>query len=162
MPGGWGWSGAEAPVGAWGEVSAMRGFEGLITFCPVADLGATARFYEDDLGLDLALDQGSCRIYRVRDGAYLGFCRSETARPAEGVILTLVTDDVDGWHERLMARGVPVEAPPRLNPDYLVYHFFARDPTGHRVEIQRFEDRRWAGGGRRPDRGHDGKTASNE
>ncbi|MHC4947681.1 MAG: VOC family protein [Planctomycetota bacterium] len=125
----------------------MLPLDAQITFCPTPDLEATARFYEDVLGLPLALDQGTCRIYRVTGSAYLGFCHRPGAVASEGLILTLVTDDVDGWHERLAARGAAIEAPPRLNPTYRIYHFFVRDPAGHRVEIQRFEDPRWPGGG---------------
>ena len=123
----------------------MNELDAHITFLATVDLGATARFYEDVLGLALALDQGTCRIYRVRDGAFIGFCeRDETPSP-DGVIVTLVTDDVDGWHERLTARGVAFEKPPALHPKYQIYHCFLRDPNGYLLEIQRFEDPRWRG-----------------
>ncbi len=36
-----------------------------ITFVYTADLAASARFYGEQLGLPLVIDQGSCRIYRV-------------------------------------------------------------------------------------------------
>lgn len=123
----------------------MSGFDAHIAFLGTADLAATAEFYEDVLGLELALDQGTCRIYRVRDGAFIGFCARDTAPSGEGVIVTLVTDDVDGWHARLAARGIVFEKPPALNPKYQIYHCFLRDPNGYLVEIQRFEDPRWSG-----------------
>lgn len=116
-----------------------------ITFCVTHDLKTTARFYEDILGLRLALDQGKCRIYGVAGGAYLGFCERETDYSTDGIILTLVTDDVDGWYEDLSSRGIEIEHEPRLNPDYEIYHFFLRDPNGYLLEIQRFEDPRWPG-----------------
>lgn len=114
--------------------------EAQITFLYTRDLAETAHFYEEILGLTLKLDQGSCRIYRVSAGGYLGFCqRSEVAAEAsERIILTLVTQDVDGWYERLCARGVVFEHPPATNPRYNIYHFFLRDPNGYLVEIQRF------------------------
>ena len=77
-----------------------------ITFCLVADLAASSHFYGELLGLDLALDQGTCRIFRTRPGAYLGFCEKVDAPRPEGVILTLVTDDVDGFAHMLRRRGV--------------------------------------------------------
>ncbi|MHC5114672.1 MAG: VOC family protein [Planctomycetota bacterium] len=117
--------------------------ESLITFLPVRDLDATHRFYGDLLGLPLALDQGSCRIYRVASGGFVGFCRRADAQPAAGVIVTLVTPDPDGWHERLTAAGVETDGAPRLNPDYHIHHFYTRDPDGWAVEVQRFEDPRW-------------------
>jgi catechol 2,3-dioxygenase-like lactoylglutathione lyase family enzyme len=63
----------------------------------------------------------------------------------EAIILTLVTEDVDGWYEYLSGRGVEIEHEPRHNPTYNIYHFFLRDPNGYRLEIQRFEDPRWPG-----------------
>lgn len=121
----------------------MHGFDAQITFCYTEDIKAVAHFYEDLLGLKLKLEQGGCRIYHVTDTAYLGFCdRKDVPQPA-GVILTLVTDDVDGWCDRLREHGITFEKEPAYNPDYLIYHCFLRDPAGYLVEIQRFEDPRW-------------------
>ncbi|KPJ60894.1 MAG: glyoxalase [Latescibacteria bacterium DG_63] len=118
-------------------------FDAQITFCYTRDLAETARFYEKTLELELALDQGGCRIYRVAGDAFIGFCtRKKAARP-EGVILTLVTADVDGWYHRLMERGVAFEKSPEYNPDYDIYHCFLRDPSGYLIEIQRFENPAW-------------------
>ena len=122
----------------------MQGFDAQITFCPTTDLAETARFYEENLGLRLALDQGSCRIYRVAEGAFLGFCQRTDAPRPDGVILTLVTDDVDGWHRQLIAHGVPCEKAPVFNPTYRIYQSFFRDPNGYLIEIQRFDDPRWS------------------
>ncbi len=118
-------------------------FDAQITFCYTRDLEGTARFYEDVLFLPLVLDQGRCRIYRVSNKAYVGFCKKDDAPRPEGVILTLVTEHVDDWYERLTRRGVVVEKPPAFNPEYNIYHCFLRDPNGYLLEIQRFEDRKW-------------------
>lgn len=119
------------------------GFDAQVTFCYTADLTTTARFYEDMLGLLPSLDQGRCRIYRVAPNAHLGFCTTADSRPTDGVILTLVTDDVDGWFQRLGSRGVEFEHPPKFNPDFNIYHCFLRDPNGYLIEIQRFADPGW-------------------
>lgn len=115
-------------------------FDQQITFLYTADLAATASFYQETLGLPLALDQGDCRIYQVSRDGLLGFCQRAAASPPAGVIVTLVCDDVDGWYERLRALGVVFEHPPALNPTYRIYHCFLRDPNGYLLEIQRFED----------------------
>lgn len=121
----------------------MTHFDAQVTFCYTNDLEGTARFYEDMLGLPLKLDQGACRIYRVTETAFLGFCtREEAARP-DGVILTLVTEDVDGWHQRLSAAGVSFEKAPAAYEKFNIYHCFLRDPNGYLIEIQRFDDPRW-------------------
>ncbi|HMB76121.1 MAG TPA: VOC family protein [Kiloniellaceae bacterium] len=116
-----------------------------ITFIYCHDLDGSARFYGDTLGLSLALDQGACRIFQVAEGAFLGVCscREDRAVAPAGVVLSLVTEDVDGWHERLSAAGVPIEAPPAYSEAFRVYSFFARDPAGYRVEFQRFDRPDW-------------------
>lgn len=116
----------------------MTPFTALVTFLPVADLDASHKFYAEGLGLPLALDQGSCRIYRVGVGGFLGVCEhlgDESGR----VITTLVTDDVDGWYQRLVDRGVMLESPPQQNAQFGIYHFFVDDPSGNRLEVQRFD-----------------------
>ncbi|MDJ0976879.1 MAG: VOC family protein [Planctomycetota bacterium] len=122
----------------------MSTFDAAITFCFVPDLAAAARFYGEVLALPLTLDQGSCRIYRVAGGGYLGVCERDVPPETESVLLTLVTDDVDGVHARLVAAGVHVDQPPADNAEYGIYHAFYRDPAGYRVEVQRFHDPKWS------------------
>ena len=116
-----------------------------ITFFRVRDLAVSAQFYEQVIGLELFLDQGSCRIYRVTGDSFVGFCTQKDAGelPRDGVIFTLVTPAVDEWYQHLQARGVEFEKAPALNPHYQIYHCFLRDPDGYLIEIQRFEDPRW-------------------
>ena len=120
--------------------------EAQITFCYTTDLEASARFWGEAVGLPLAVDQGACRIYRAGGGAYIGVCRCDAARATDGIILTLVTPDVDAWFERLVAAGVEVEQAPAHNPSFGIYHCFVRDPAGYRLEIQRFDDPSWNAG----------------
>lgn len=112
--------------------------DSFIGFYPCRDLRRTAQFYRA-LGLGVARDQGSCLIFRVAQGGYVGFCQHEASLSEHpGLILTLVLDDVDGVYERLTEGGVPTEAPPKLSERFGIYHFFTRDPDGYRVEVQRF------------------------
>jgi len=120
--------------------------EQFITFLYVEDLEASDRFYSGILGLRLVVDQGSCRIFRVAADAYLGVCERPGRTGPEGLIVTLVSEEVDSWHDRLTALGVPVEQEPRRSDLYGVYHAFYRDPDGYLVEIQRFRDPDWAAG----------------
>ncbi|MCK5116894.1 MAG: VOC family protein [Candidatus Aegiribacteria sp.] len=118
-------------------------FDSQITFLYTRNLKATAEFYEEKLNLHTVLEQGGCRIYKTAGQSFLGFCeRVETGTP-DGVIFTLVTEDVDGWFEKLRSEGVSFEKEPVFNPDYNIYHCFFRDPNGYLIELQRFEDPRW-------------------
>ena len=92
----------------------------------------------------MVLDHGKCRIYRVAGNSYIGFCERDAEVSTDGIILTLVTEDVDGWYEHLSRQDVEIEHEPKINADYKIYHFFLRDPNGYRIEIQRFEDPHWS------------------
>ncbi len=117
-----------------------------ITFLYTANLVATAQFYEGILGLELVLDQGTCRIYRTSQTGYLGFCqRDGIDRDHPDVIFTLVTPQVDEWYAHLQAQGVLFEKPPTFNPRYSIYHCFLRDPNGYLIEIQHFLNPAWGG-----------------
>ena len=114
-----------------------------VTFLYTDDLEESAGFYEHTLGLELVLDQGTCRIYRTSPGAFLGMCRRADAAQPNGVIFTLVTEDVDGAYQALSDAGVEFEKPPTYNAEYDIYHCFLRDPNGYLIEVQRFEDPAW-------------------
>jgi catechol 2,3-dioxygenase-like lactoylglutathione lyase family enzyme len=114
-----------------------------VTFLYTNDLDETAHFYEEILMLPLVLDQGSCRIYRVSDDAFLGFCARAAPDQPDGIIFTLVTDEVDDWYAYLQERAIPVEKPPTLNPTYNIYQLFVRDPNGYLIEIQTFRNPDW-------------------
>jgi predicted enzyme related to lactoylglutathione lyase len=110
-----------------------------ITFCYTDNLTITDRFYLEVMGFPLAIDQGNCHIYRVTASSFIGFCqRNAVGINHDNLILTLVSDEVDRWYERLKAGGATVVEPPKLNERTGIYHFFARDPNGYRLEIQRF------------------------
>lgn len=119
-------------------------FDAGITFLATTDLDATSAFYHDVLGMPMVLDQGQCRIYRAADRSFIGFCRRDEPAGTDGVVLTLVTDEVDDWYRRLSEAGVTVEKTPQQNEEYQIYHLFVRDPNGYLVEIQRFDDPRWS------------------
>lgn len=120
-------------------------FDQQVTFLTVSDLEQSTEFYQDTLGLELVLDQGPCKIFRVSSDGFIGICEPNQHRnvSTDGVIITLVSDDVDGWYNRLKAKGVPFTKPPAENPTFNIYHCFLRDPDGHLLEIQRFNDPAW-------------------
>ncbi len=131
---------------------APRCFSEQVTFIGVTDLRKSAAFYGENLGLSLALDQGTCMIFRSSGTAYIGLCTGLKPRPSDELILTLVTRDVDEWYNTLRTQ-VDVDGPPRYNPEYDITHFFLRDPDGYRLEIQCFHDPKWLSAEPRPSSG---------
>ena len=115
-----------------------------ITFLNTRDLNITAQFYEEVIGFPLILDQGGCRIYESAPNAFLGFCERDVVTTECGVILTIVTQDVDRWYGHLKNAGVSIEKLPATNETYGIYHCFFRDPNGYLLEVQRFLDPNWS------------------
>lgn len=120
-----------------------------ITFLYTRDLPGTVTFYEDVLGLAVALDQGSCVIFHVVGDCYVGFCERgdapATPVPPDRVVFTIVTEKVDLWHQVLSNKGVPFESLPKLKPEFNIYHCTFRDPNGYLIEIQKFLGPDWPG-----------------
>ena len=114
-------------------------FDQSITFLATRNLDAVTNFYQHTLGLPLVRDQGVCRIFKSSADGYLGFCTHLDTPPPQGIILTLVCDNVDSWHTKLVAKGVEIQKPPARNPKDNIYHFFFKDPNGYVLEIQRFD-----------------------
>ncbi|MDQ2089875.1 VOC family protein [Marimonas arenosa] len=121
---------------------AMAAIEGQITWVYCDDLDTTSAFYADALGLTLWRDAGMARIFRTAPGAFIGVCRAfedRVVNPAGGMI-TLLTDDVDGWYDRLKSRGVPLRGAPQEMAEFGIYSFFCEDPNGYVIEVQAFLD----------------------
>lgn len=113
-----------------------------ITFFYYDDIHTVTDFYESTLGFELVLDQGMARIYRTAPNCYLGIVDGNRGhlkhQPSNAVLLTMVSDDVEGWHEHLSEAGVDGLSA-ILKGTYCV-HFFFRDPAGYAIEVQRFHD----------------------
>lgn len=112
-----------------------------ITFTYTDDLERAARFFTDVMELEQVRDQGPCRIFRLTDSAFLGVC-TLPGRPkaTAGVTITLVSDDVEGWHAFLRAKGVDFEEAPHRKDAFGITATLLIAPHGYRIEIQRFDD----------------------
>ena len=118
-------------------------FEQSICFFHTADLAATRGFYETQLGLPMVLDQGACQIFKISVDGYVGFCTHRQPTNTDGIIITLVTTEVETVCARLKASGVSFEKMPSFNERFNITNAFLKDPNGYLVEIQRFEDPNW-------------------
>ena len=120
-------------------------FDQQVTFLTVKDLDKSIDFYQDILELPMILDQGPCKIFQVSPDGFIGIMAISKRMnvSTDGVIFTLVSSDVDGWYEKLKAKGVAFEKTPALNPKFNIYHCFLHDPDGHLLEIQTFKDPAW-------------------
>lgn len=116
--------------------------EGIITFLYYKDLPTVARFYEEVLGLEVAIDQGWARIYKIAGQGFLGIVDEahgyHRANPIKPVEITLLVNDVDAWFEKIRAMGVPTLTEPRTLEEMKLRMFLLQDPEGYVIEIQKF------------------------
>ncbi len=113
---------------------------GQISWVYTEDLASTADFYAGVLGFECTRDQGSARIFATGAEAYIGVCKVFAGRVVEpkGGMISIITDDVDAWYQRLVDKGLKVDPPHRLE-QFGIYTFFTEDPNGYQIEFQQFD-----------------------
>jgi nitroreductase len=106
-----------------------------IVFYGTGNLELMRGFYRERLGLSLLLEQADCLLLQ-QGNLVLGFCaRAEIE--TSGIICFVCSspEEVDTMYHNLAEKA---EDRPRKNERYGLYHFFARDPEGRRLEFQYF------------------------
>lgn len=111
-----------------------------ITFIYVRDLPRAMRFYEDILGLELAIDQGWSKIYRIDGQAHIGLVDEtrgmQNWHADKTVQICLRVPDVDAWHAWAKANDVPGLTDPRDSAELGIRAFVMTDPEGYQIEVQ--------------------------
>ena len=128
---------------AWGSMDGPPGGGAVvmaITFLYYCDLARAQRFYEDVLGLALAIDQGWSKIYRITGGAHVGLVDetrgAHRASDVKPVQLCLRVADVDAWHAWVAAQDVQGLTEPKSVESLGIRVFVLEDPEGYQIEIQ--------------------------
>ncbi|WP_435332609.1 VOC family protein [Haloarchaeobius sp. TZWWS8] len=106
-----------------------------IVFFGSEDYESIARFYRDEVGASVWLEQPACTILQY-DNLLFGFCEAERSE-TDGV-LTFVTADragVDEFYDRFEERA---RDEPSGDERFDIYNFFAEDPDGRTMEFQTF------------------------
>lgn len=114
----------------------------VFTYCD--DLDIASKFFRETMELEFVVDQGACHIYRLTDLSFLGVCcLPDRPRSQVGVMITIVSSDVDGWHEFLTSKGVKYIKDPGHSEKFSVYSSLFESPHGYKIEIQNFDDKNW-------------------
>ena len=106
-----------------------------IVFLRTARFDAVRTFYTERVGMAVWLEQPGIAILR-HGNLLIGFhCQPEADLDGLITFFYETRDEVDEMHARLhgIATGEPKE-----NPKYGIYHFFALDPEGRKIEFQQF------------------------
>jgi hypothetical protein len=111
------------------------GTKGGITFIRTTMIDTLKDFYLNEVGCELWLDQGGCAIFQHGNQLF-GFCEAAEAE-LEGLLTFFYTNTkmVDYMYGKLNHLA---DTPPMKNPKYRIYHFYAHDPEGRRIEFQVF------------------------
>lgn len=125
-------------------VPAGLGFYGGVTWLYYKDLLPMQRFYEEALGLEMIVDQGWAKIYRLTDAHYIGLVDERRGMHSfteeKAVNVSFVLEDVEGWfdyvqeHERFELRSD--EMTTGLESKYRAFVGF--DPEGYFLEFDQF------------------------
>jgi catechol 2,3-dioxygenase-like lactoylglutathione lyase family enzyme len=126
------------------ERPARPGVQANIVFLYYRDLAAAQRFYENVLGLVLAVDQGFAKIYQVSPTSFVGLVDESQglhrASESKAVTLSFVTEQIDEWYAYLKEKGVPMHRPLGDATRHPTRGFVALDPEGYFLEFERFLD----------------------
>lgn len=106
-----------------------------IVFVRTRALDAVRRFYRDRVGMSVWLEQPGIAILK-HGNLLVGF--HEQAEADTDSLLTFFERDREFVDRMYLEFRDEAEAPPRENPKYRIYHFYARDPENRRVEFQCF------------------------
>ncbi len=113
---------------------------GVITWLYYRDLPRAQIFYEGVMGFEMEVDQGWSKIYRIREGAYVGLVDGahgyHKANDIKPVILCLNVEDANGWYKRLTDNGLKIEEMPQESERLKIKVFMFKDPEGYTIEIQ--------------------------
>ena len=106
-----------------------------IIFLKSANFERILDFYKDRIGMNLWMSQAHCTILK-HGNLLLGFCEGEKPDTQGCYTFYYQTQaEIDQIYKEFEDCA---ESEPKINADYNIYHFFARDPEGRLVEFQQF------------------------
>ncbi len=107
-----------------------------ITFFYTTDLEKTFEFYLKRTNSILWIDQGCCKILK-NGNMIFGFCEKEDAKIGDEII-TFFYDSMKKVDSIYAINKDIALSEPSLNKKFNIYHFFAKDIDGRKIEFQYF------------------------
>jgi uncharacterized glyoxalase superfamily protein PhnB len=102
---------------------------------PVSDMAQAIRFYES-AGFEVEPYDGGFAFVQLNDQGAFNLDLNPAADPAtNGAGCYIITGDVDGWHDRLVAAGLPVTS--AEDRPWGMHEFTLSDPSGNHVRVGR-------------------------
>jgi catechol 2,3-dioxygenase-like lactoylglutathione lyase family enzyme len=115
-----------------------------LVFLYYEDLATAQDFYANILGLEMVLDYGFAKLFRVSMTTYVGLVDEQrgmhrTTEP-KTVTLSFVTNEIDEWYTYLKEKGVEMRGKLGDAKRHPTRGFVAYDPEGYFLEFERFLD----------------------
>lgn len=111
----------------------------MLPFYGTKDLLKVKKLYHDILGFEIAVDQGTCMVFKVCEGGFLGFCtHMEVVSNPKSVMISVLTDDVDKVSHILEESGYEAYKKPGVYEKFNIYQAFHLDSDGYTLEIMKF------------------------
>lgn len=111
-----------------------------ITFIYVRDLPRAMEFYERVLGLELAIDQGWSKIYRIAGQAHVGLVDETRGMQKwaerKTVQVCLRVPDADAWYVWIASQNVEAQSEMFNSKELGIRAFVFNDPEGYQIEVQ--------------------------
>ncbi len=113
-----------------------------LVFFYYQDLEAAHSFYDEVIGLEMVLDYGFAKLFRISQSSYIGLVDAQkgmhSADEPKTVTLSFVTEEIDEWYEYLVEKGVDMRGPVKDATRHPTRGFVAYDPEGYFLEFERF------------------------
>jgi catechol 2,3-dioxygenase-like lactoylglutathione lyase family enzyme len=119
------------------------GFKATVLWLYFDDLALAQRFYEDEIGLTLVVDQGWATIYPTSASGFLGLVDGargmHAATERQAVTVSFLTDRLDGWHRYARTHpGIALRSDSIDAGDPRYRAFVAYDQQGYFLEFDTF------------------------
>ncbi len=127
-----------------GQEEQALDFSSQVTFLYFDDLPRARDFFQNTMGLQVAVDQGEdyCTIFKVASNAYLGIVNrdkgSVEATIRDGVLFSFVVEDVEKTYRILKSKNLANMTPLKTNHKINIQGFQFTGPEGYRFEVEKF------------------------
>ena len=119
-------------------VNTMK-YSSAITFLYYKDFSYGVDFLEGVLELELVMDQGFARVYRVNEKSFLGIVQEKGFNDVPGsTLFSLTTNKVEEEYKRVHKLEVYKLSDIKHFKQIPLKSFFFDDLEGHKFEIQQF------------------------
>lgn len=109
-----------------------------VTFLYYEDFDRAISFFEDILELELVMDQGFARIYKVTESSFLGMVLKENRKTENDTLYSFTVDDVYHYYDLYQKKNLQSLSEIKHFKNIPLKSFFFDDFEGHHFEIQEF------------------------